>query len=156
LSTGDASIITTKSVAKPNLSTFEHGDQRKSVKFESDGEKYDMRKYLTKNEHLKITPALHQSIDNVNVTTRCKARSSTNEKQLPQSQNGQANRSAIRFEQPRRMKVKLEVMTILPHGSILNLILRRMQSCRGNGGIRRKVSIFLCLYEGWCKGFWGI
>ena len=76
------------------------------MKFESDDEKYDMSKYLPRNVQPQITPALHRSIDDVNVTTRRKARSSTNEQHLPQSQNDQANRSAMRAERPRRMKVK--------------------------------------------------
>ena len=103
---GDSGITTMKSVTRPNLSTSEHGDQRKLVKFESHDEKYDMSKYLPRNEQSQTTPALHRSIDDVNVTTRRKARSSTNEQHLPQSQNDQANRSAMRVEQPKRMKVK--------------------------------------------------
>jgi hypothetical protein len=39
-----------KSAARPNMSTFEHEDQRKSVKLELDDEKYDMSKYLPKTE----------------------------------------------------------------------------------------------------------
>jgi hypothetical protein len=77
LSTEDSCITNMKSAARPNLNTFEHEDKRKSVKFESDDEKY-ISKYLPKTEPLKSIPALRRSIDDVNVTTRRKARSSTN------------------------------------------------------------------------------
>ena len=100
----DSGIITMKSRTTP--SALEHKDERRSVKFTSNDSKYDISKYLPKDEQLERTSTLYHPKDDANVTTRRKLRSSSNEQQRAPSQNEEPSRKQLKSGEPRRMKVK--------------------------------------------------